>query len=393
MGPLARIGGFLETLRTLTDRRDADMDATESTLSSDRARSWHAMHRLRVYRGRGWLALAVAVLVFMLVVLTAHHVTLVAVAAGWKPLAVIAGAALACGVAFAFAGKAIQGVLLSMRASRSSDTYAARTCGADASDASWQSFAYSAALAGACAFAWLLVANDAAVSRTFFDVDLILRSSKAILLAFVTNLEIFAVSAVCILVWALAIAIARTLPGRAGRPIRALAIAYCDLFRGLPVVINIYLIGFGLPLTDLPVLRDLSSNTYAILALTLTYGAYTAEIYRAGIESVHPSQISAARSLGLSYLRTLRFVTVPLAVRGIVPPLLNNMISLQKDTALVAIIGTIDAFNQSKIIASNYFNLSAVTTVAIIFVLVTIPQARFVDRLIERDRRRMRAGR
>ncbi|WP_201700249.1 amino acid ABC transporter permease [Paraburkholderia hiiakae] len=369
------------------------MDATESTFSRDRARSWHAMHRLRVYRGRGWLAFAVAVLVFVLVALTAHHVTLVAVAAGWKPLAVIAGAALACGVAFAFGCKAIQGVLLSIRAGRSSDIYAARTCGAEASDASWQSFAYSAALAGACAFAWLLVANDAAVSRTFFDVSLIVRSSKAILLAFVTNLEIFAVSAVCILVWALAIAIARTLPGRAGRPIRALAIAYCDLFRGLPVIINIYLIGFGLPLTDLPVLRDLSSNTYAILALTLTYGAYTAEIYRAGIESVHPSQISAARSLGLSYLKTLRFVTVPLAVRGIVPPLLNNMISLQKDTALVAIIGTIDAFNQSKIIASNYFNLSAVTTVAIIFVLATIPQARFVDRLIERDRRRMRAGR
>ncbi|CAG9243381.1 Amino acid ABC transporter permease [Paraburkholderia unamae] len=368
------------------------MDATESTLTSDRARSWHAMNRLRVHRGRGMLALAVGVFAFALVAFTAYHVTRVAVSAGWPPVAVMAGAALACGIAFALGCKALQGVLLSARAQRADDIYAARTCGAQASDASWQSFAYSAALVGACAFAWLLVANDAAVSRTFFDVGLIVRSSKAILLAFVTNLEIFAVSAVCILVWALAIAIARTLPGRAGKPIRTLAIAYCDLFRGLPVIINIYLIGFGLPLTDLPVLRDLSSNTYAILALTLTYGAYTAEIYRAGIESVHPSQIAAARSLGLSYLKTLRFVTVPLAVRGIVPPLLNNMISLQKDTALVAIIGTIDAFNQSKIIASNNFNLSAVTTVAIVFVLVTIPQARFVDRLIERDRRRMRAG-
>ncbi len=368
------------------------MEATEPTFTSDRARSWHSMHRLRVHRGRAWLALAIALTVLGLVAFTACHAADVALAAGWRTLPVVAVAAAACGLACAFAWSAARSVLLSMRASRADDVYAARTCGAQSSDASWQSFAYSAALTGACAFAWLLVANDSAVSRTFFDVGLIAHSAKAILLAFATNLEIFVVSAVCILVWALVIAIARTLPGAAGKPIRTLAIAYCDLFRGLPVIINIYLIGFGLPLTDLPILRDLSSNTYAIIALTLTYGAYTAEIYRAGIESVHPSQISAARSLGLSYARTLRFVTVPLAVRGIVPPLLNSMISLQKDTALVAIIGTIDAFNQSKIIASNYFNLSAVTTVAIIFVIVTIPQARLVDRLIERDRRRMRAG-
>ncbi|WP_208457270.1 amino acid ABC transporter permease [Burkholderia vietnamiensis] len=390
MGSLTVVGAVLETL--IDQNHRIHMDATEPSFASDRAQSWHSMNRPRMYRGRAFVALTVAVLVFALVVLTTRHVMVVAVAAGWPSVTVTAGALLACAIALAFGCKALQGVVLSMRAGRSNDVYAARTRGAEASDASWQSFAYSTALAGACAFAWLLVANDAAVSRTFFDMGLIARSAKAILLAFVTNLEIFALSAICILVWALAIAIARTLPGRAGKPIRTLAIAYCDLFRGLPAIINIYLIGFGLPLTDFPVLRDLSSNTYAILALTLTYGAYTAEIYRAGIESVHPSQISAARSLGLSYLKTLRFVTVPLAVRGIVPPLLNNMIGLQKDTALVAIIGTIDAFNQSKIIASNYFNLSAVTTVAIIFVIITIPQARFVDRLIERDRRRMRAG-
>ena len=126
--------------------------------------------------------------------------------------------------------------------------------------------------------------------------------------------------------------------------------------------------------------------------MTLTYGAYVAEVYRAGIESIHWSQFAAARSLGLSYLQTLRYVIVPQAVRRIMAPLLNDFIGLQKDTALVQVIGVIDAFNQSRIIASNAFNLSAVTIVAILFVLITIPQARFVDKLIERDNARMRAG-
>jgi polar amino acid transport system permease protein len=131
---------------------------------------------------------------------------------------------------------------------------------------------------------------------------------------------------------------------------------------------------------------------YCILALTLTYGAYVAEVYRAGIESIHPSQWAAARSLGLSYLQTLRYVIVPQAVRRIMAPLLNDFIGLQKDTALVQVIGVVDGFNQSRMIASNAFNLSAVTIVAILFVLITIPQARFVDRLVERDQARMRAA-
>ena len=150
--------------------------------------------------------------------------------------------------------------------------------------------------------------------------------------------------------------------------------------------------GFGLPLTGLPLIGNWPPEWYAILALTLTYGAYVAEVYRAGIESVHWSQVAAARSLGLSFFQTLRFVVVPQAVRRIIPPLLNDFISLQKDTALVNVIGAVDAFNQAKIVASNHFNLSSVTTVAFLFVLITIPQARFVDRLLEREARRTRAG-
>ena len=195
------------------------------------------------------------------------------------------------------------------------------------------------------------------------------------------------------LVWGLVVAIARLMPGAAGQPIRVIATVYTDVFRGLPAIITIYLVGFGLPLTGLPMLKDFCpGDGTAILALTLTYGAYVAEVYRSGIESIHWSQTAAARSLGLSYLQTLRFVIVPQAVRRIIPPLLNDFIGLQKDTALVNVIGAIDAFNQAKIVASNHFNLSSVTTVAFLFVLITIPQARLVDRLIERDQRRMRAG-
>ena len=124
--------------------------------------------------------------------------------------------------------------------------------------------------------------------------------------------------------------------------------SYVDVFRGLPAIINIYLIGFGIPLTGLPIVNDFSQNTFAILALTLTYGAYVAEVYRAGIESIHWSQTAAARSLGLSFMQTMRYVIVPQAVRRIIPPLLNDFIGLQKDTALVNVIGTIDAFNQAN---------------------------------------------
>ena len=165
---------------------------------------------------------------------------------------------------------------------------------------------------------------------------------------------------------------------KSGQPIRALAILYCDIFRGLPAVVTLYLIGFGIPTSGLPEMIvphvvgwfvDLSSMSVAeqrsltripviwwcILALTLTYGAYVAEVYRSGIESIHWSQVSAARSLGLSYMQTMRYVVVPQAVRRIIAPLLNDFIGLQKDTALVQVVGVIDAFNQSRIIAVARF--------------------------------------
>ncbi|MFN7972206.1 MAG: amino acid ABC transporter permease [Acidobacteriota bacterium] len=274
------------------------------------------------------------------------------------------------------------------------DLVTARVEGAASRTWCWFTLGYGAAVSVVLAFALFLVVNDMAVGRTFFFFPVIRESFDLVRRAFLKNVFIFCVAEVLVLVWGLVIAVARLAPGAPGRPIRLLATAYTDVFRGLPAIITIHLVGFGLPLTGLPIFTrfDVPLEWYAILALTLTYGAYVAEVYRSGIESIHWSQTAAARSLGLSFGQTLRFVVVPQAVRRIIPPLLNDFIGLQKDTALVNVIGAIDAFNQAKIVASNHFNLSAVTTVAILFVLITIPQARAVDRLLERDQKRMRAG-
>jgi polar amino acid transport system permease protein len=282
------------------------------------------------------------------------------------------------------------------------DLINARVLTADATGSSWFAIGYAAFAVIVAGFAWFIIANEVAVGKTFFDLGLIFESFGLVGRAFLTNVVIFCIAEVFILIWALIVAVARMIPGRAGQPIRLLATIYTDAFRGLPSIITIYLIGFGLPLTGLTAgLEGFLTRTFgmqdfttiwAIIALTLTYGAYVAEVYRAGIESIHPSQMMAARSLGLSFGQTMRFVIIPQAVRRIIPPLLNDFIGLQKDTALVNVIGAIDAFNQAKILASNRFNLSTVTTVAFLFILITIPQARLVDRLLERDAARTRGA-
>ena len=223
-------------------------------------------------------------------------------------------------------------------------------------------------------------------------MPLIVKTFPLVLDAFWVNVKIFLIAEVLVLVWGLIVALAMFAPGAAGKPLRFIATAYVDVFRSIPAVLVIYLVGFGLPLTGVPILKDLSLTTYVVIALTLTVGAYVAEIYRAGIQSVHWSQTAASRSLGLSHMQTLRFVVVPQGVRQIIPPLLNAFIALQKDTALVNVVGVVDSFNQSMIVASNYYNLSAATTVALLFIVISIPQTRFVERMARRDRARMRAG-
>jgi polar amino acid transport system permease protein len=210
--------------------------------------------------------------------------------------------------------------------------------------------------------------------------------------AFLLNVEMFMISEVLILILALVIAVVRQIPGPVFFPFRLVAVAYTDLFRGVPLILVLYMIGFGVPGLGLGVVSYLPDVTYGIIALVLVYSAYVAEVYRAGIESVHESQNAAARSLGLTRWQSMRFVILPQAVRRVIPPLLNDFIGLQKDTALVSVLGSIEAARAAQIYGASQFNYTSYVVAALLFVLITIPLARFTDRLIARDKRRREAG-
>ncbi|MFD4027192.1 amino acid ABC transporter permease [Streptomyces sp. NPDC058576] len=206
------------------------------------------------------------------------------------------------------------------------------------------------------------------------------------------NLRLLAVCGAAVLVLGLLLAVARTLRGPVFFPVRALATAYTDFFRGLPLIICLLIVVFGVP-----ALRLEGVTTDPVLlgggALVLTYSAYVAEVFRAGIESVHPSQRAAARSLGLSSGQALRFVVLPQAVRRVVPPLLNDLVSLQKDTGLVSIAGAVDAVYAAQIIASKDFNYTPYVVAGLVFVALTIPMTRLTDWVTARmDRRRAQGG-
>ena len=208
---------------------------------------------------------------------------------------------------------------------------------------------------------------------------------------FQVNLKLMVVAEVLVLIFALAIAVVRGLPGRGAAPLRALAIVYTDVFRGTPLILVAFLFGFGLPGLNLHFISTQSNFTYGVIALTLVYTAYVTEVYRAGIESVHPSQRMAARSLGLSYMQAMRYVVVPQAVRRVIPPLLNDFVGLQKDTALVTVIGVAEAAQQAQAFAQTNFNFTSYVVAAVFFILLTIPLARFTDHLILMRERRERA--
>src|SRR2546421_1467436 len=195
-----------------------------------------------------------------------------------------------------------------------------------------------------------------------------------------------------VLVFALAIAIVRGLPGRGAAPLRGLAIVYTDVFRGTPLILVAFLVGFGLPGLQLHGISTRSNFFYGVLALTLVYTAYVTEVYRAGIESVHGSQRMAARSLGLTYGQALRYVVLPQAIRRVIPPLLNDFIGLQKDTAIIGAIGVTEAAAQANNFASDYFNYTGFLVGAVFFIFLTIPLARYTDHLIRRRELRERAA-
>ncbi|HEX9066551.1 MAG TPA: amino acid ABC transporter permease [Streptosporangiaceae bacterium] len=206
------------------------------------------------------------------------------------------------------------------------------------------------------------------------------------------NIRMFLVGEVLILAFALLIALIRQSANPALFPIRLLSTIYVDFFRGVPLILVIFALGLGIPALNLPFVSSQPDVVYGVAALVLSYSAYVSEVYRAGLNSVHQSQVSAARSLGLPQGTALRYVVLPQAVRNIIPPLLNDFISLQKDTALVGTLGVIEANKAADIYSETVFNFSSFTVAAILFLILTIPLARFTDRLIERDRRRRLAG-
>ena len=228
------------------------------------------------------------------------------------------------------------------------------------------------------------------VKQSFFNASEARDSLPLVASAFLLNVKMFLIAEVFILIFALLIAILRGLPGPVFFPLRALAIVYTDLFRGIPTILVVYLLGFGMPglnLTGIPT----SPVFWGTVSLVLVYTAYVSEVYRAGIESVHPSQEAAARSLGLSRFQAMRRVILPQAIRRVIPPLLNDFIGLQKDTALVTVIGVGEAAYQAQAYSQNFANFTSYVVAAVFFVLLTIPLARFTDHLILQRERRERA--
>jgi polar amino acid transport system permease protein len=225
------------------------------------------------------------------------------------------------------------------------------------------------------------------VQRSFLNERIFRDALPGIVKGFWVNVQLFSIAEILILAWGLVLAVLRSLPGPVFFPIRALATVYVDVFRGLPGVLVIFVLGFGVPALGIEgVPRE--PFVWAVVALSLLYSAYVSEVYRAGIESVHPSQEAAARSLGLSRWQSLRFVILPQAVRRVIPPLLNDFIGLQKDTVLVSFIGVVEIFRFSQIKQAATFNFTPYLGTALVFIVMTIPLARLTDWLITRDRRR-----
>jgi polar amino acid transport system permease protein len=275
------------------------------------------------------------------------------------------------------------------------DRVAARASGAAAKDWQWYVAGLGVTALVVAFLAFFLSANDGAVRHQYLDWDAIDEFLPTLWKGLWLNIKVFVVAEILVLVWGLALALARIFPGKAGRPVRFLAVAYIDVFRGFPAIITIYLVVLGFQAGDVPPFDQLEGTTklfwLCTTALVLVYGAYVAEVYRSGLESIHWSQTAAARSLGLTYGQTMRYVVTPQAVRRIVPPLLNDFIGLQKDTALLSVVGLLEVLNRARLTSNELFNLSPNLAAGVSFVVITIPLARFTDWLVARQAR-ARAG-
>jgi polar amino acid transport system permease protein len=222
------------------------------------------------------------------------------------------------------------------------------------------------------------------VRRTFFSSSAFKESFPEVLSGFWLDVRMFLVVEVVVLVFGLLIALCRTVRAPALFPLKLLAIVFVDVMRGVPTILVVYLIGFGVPALALSGLPT-GAVVLGGFALALCYSAYVSEVYRAGIESVHPSQSAAALALGLTSAQTLRHVVLPQAIRRVAPPLLNDFIALQKDVALVSILGPQEAFRVAQIFAASQFNYTPLLAAAALYLCVTIPLTRIVDRLQSRS--------
>lgn len=242
------------------------------------------------------------------------------------------------------------------------------------------------------AIVWLTVIRTpgwAAVQESFFDPRIAIESLPKVWDGFLLNLQVLGLSVITVSAVALTVAVLRTLRGPVFFPLRVLAAGYTDLFRGFPFIIVLYLVGFGIPTV---VGERIEPVILAVLAVTLTYSAYVAEVIRAGIEAVHPSQRLAARALGLGHVQALRHVVLPQALRKMTPPLMNDFISMQKDVGLISILGAVDAIAAARSEVSLTYNFTPYVVAGILFVLLAIPTIRVADWYSARLQRREQAG-
>ena len=240
---------------------------------------------------------------------------------------------------------------------------------------------------------WFTVINSPGwelVQRSFFNLEVLVGAWPRVFEGLLLNIRVLLFAAVGVLIFALLIAIVRTLTGPVFFPLRALAAGYTDLFRGMPLIIVLYLVGFGIP--GLGTLPRMPLEFWGTIALILTYSAYVSEVFRAGIESVHPSQRLAARSLGLSHSKTLRLIVMPQAVRKVTPALMNDFIAMQKDVGLISVLGAVDAVRAAQIETAQAFNFTPYVLAGLLFVLLALPMIRLTDWYTARLRSREQMG-
>ncbi len=243
------------------------------------------------------------------------------------------------------------------------------------------------------AIVWITVVNTpgwALVQQSFFDPETAWQALPSVLLGLWTNIQVLFFASIGVAVFATILATVRSLRAPVWFPLRFVATAYTDLFRGLPVLIVLYLVGFGIP--GLGIFPRVPAQVWGTIALVLTYSAYVAEVLRAGMEAVHPSQRYAARSLGLSHAQTLRLVVFPQGIRKVTPALMNDFVSMQKDVGLISVLGAVDAVRAAQINVAESYNFTAYVVAGLLFVLLSWPMIRLTDWYTARAARREQTG-